>query len=143
MQGKGMRSVAVVLWITSAGACFAYAYWRENFTGWLRESGGGIPYVVFWIMFLFVLFPRPQWAFSFSGIATGITCALEVFQLWKPAWLTEIRESAVGAALLGSGFSWQDFPPYFLGGVIGYLILKAVSRVSASTNVGHRSSSNG
>ena len=130
MRLERMRSVAVVLCVASAGACFAYAYWRQNLTGWWRESGGGIPYVVFWIMFWFMLFPRPQWVLPISGFATGVTCALEFLQRWKPAWLSEIRATTFGAALLGSGFSWQDFPPYFLGGLIGYLVLKAVFRIS-------------
>lgn len=62
------------------------------------------------------------------GIATTATCLLEFMQLWTSDWLTQIRGTRFGVALLGNGFTWSDFPSYFMGGVISFLILQVVAR---------------
>jgi len=124
------RAVAVVICIASAMACFAYDSMRSGLPDWWRGYGGGIPYVVFWIAFWFMIFPFRRGALSISIFVTTFTCILEFMQLWKPQWLMEIRATRLGAALLGSGFTWHDFPPYFIGGVTGYLMLMLVCNLS-------------
>jgi hypothetical protein len=42
-------------------------------------------------------------------------------QLWHPAALTYLRGYFLGAALLGTTFSWSNFPYYFVGSAIGWL----------------------
>ena len=44
-------------------------------------------------------------------------------------WLTAFRSTVFGAALLGSGFVWNDIPPYFIGGLLGWLMLHAALRL--------------
>jgi len=61
-----------------------------------------------------------------AGIAIGWSCAAEFLQLWQVGWLNEIRSTTLGAALLGSSFTWADIPPYFIGGGLGYLLLRMV-----------------
>ena len=79
-----------------------------------------------------LLFPVRRWILPISLLATAGTCLLEFMQLWQPSWLMQLRATRIGAALLGSGFSWSDFPPYFIGGVIGFLGLSLVYRLAAS-----------
>lgn len=122
--------VAVLLCIASVVACLAYDHTRSTLPEWWREHGGGIPYVCFWIAFWFTIFPCRRCILPISIVVTVSTCLLEFMQLWKPAWLMQIRATRFGAALLGSGFTWNDFPPYFIGGVVGALILVSVSRGS-------------
>ena len=119
------RWVALVLCAFSVGACLGYAVLRDQLPDWWRGHGGGIPYVVFWIMLGFVVLPFRRCVLAICWIAVLMTCALEVLQLWHPVWLDNIRATRFGAALLGSGFVWSDFPPYFIGGALGYLILMA------------------
>ena len=121
------RAVAVLICITTAMVCLAYDHVRSALPDWWRSCGGGIPYVVFWITFWFMIFPFRRSVLLISIFVTIFTCLLEFMQLWKPPWLTQIRATRFGAALLGSGFTWSDFPPYFIGGVVGYLILMLVS----------------
>ena len=51
------RAVAVLICITTAMVCLAYDHVRSALPDWWRSCGGGIPYVVFWITFWFMVFP--------------------------------------------------------------------------------------
>lgn len=115
---------AAVVCAASVLSCLAYNHWRDNLPNWWRGYGGGIPYVWFWTAFWFVLFPFRRYVLSICIFATTFTCCLEFLQLWQPAALTQFRSTTFGAALLGSGFTWNDFPPYFIGGVLGYVVLR-------------------
>jgi hypothetical protein len=84
----------------------------------VRGYLGGVLYVVFWI--LLVLLVRPQLQPGSVAVAVFlVTCALEFAQLWHPPWLERIRATFLGHALLGSTFSWWDFPCYAAGAVLG------------------------
>lgn len=132
------RALAALICIVSAIVCFTYALLRSGLPDWWRENGGGIPYVVFWVAFWFTILPYRRCLLPICVFATTITCLLEFMQLWKPETLTRIRATSFGAGLLGSGFTWSDFPPYFLGGLVGYLILTLVAR-SRSQRTGEAS----
>jgi uncharacterized protein DUF2809 len=124
------RIVAVVLCGASVVACLAYDHARNTLPDWWRGHGGGIPYVCFWIAFWFAILPYRRCILPICVVVTASTCLLEFMQLWKPAWLMQVRATRFGAALLGSGFTWSDLPPYFIGGVVGGLILVLISRGS-------------
>ena len=90
---------------------------------WVRWNAGGILYVVFWI--LLVLLVWPTLSSRLVGVTVlGITCLLEVLQLWQPSALGAIRSTFIGHALIGSTFSWWDFPNYVLGTVLGVLFVR-------------------
>lgn len=93
--------------------------------GWINGSLGGVLYVVFWILLVTLL--RPRW--PPAPVALGVllvTCALEVLQLWHPAWLAPVRASFIGHALLGNTFAWLDFPHYVAGALLGYALTRWV-----------------
>jgi hypothetical protein len=92
---------------------------------WVNDSLGGVLYVVFWILLVTLL--RPRW--PPAPVALGVllvTCALEVLQLWHPAWLAPVRASFIGHALLGNTFAWLDFPHYVAGALLGYALARWV-----------------
>lgn len=92
---------------------------------WVRDQAGGLFYVVFWTLLILVVCPR----FSSKGVAGLVvlaTCCVEMLQLWHPPPLEWVRSSWFGQLLLGNSFSWWDFPPYFVGGVIAYITARAV-----------------
>lgn len=126
------RSLAIAICACSVAACLAYAYFRNGLPGWWRGCGGGIPYVVFWITFWFVFFPYRRCIEPICIFAVSSTCLLETLQLLNPDWLMQIRATRFGAALLGSGFDWRDFPPYIIGGLFGYSVLIGVELASRS-----------
>lgn len=84
---------------------------------WIRAHAGGVVYVVFWNMVILAV--RPRW--SIHGVAAAVlvtTCALEFLQLWHSAFLTTVRTTTVGHALIGSTFSWADLVHYVFGSLL-------------------------
>ncbi len=86
---------------------------------WFNNNGAAIFYKIFWCLFAFLLVISrraisqiPLWVFI-------ITCILEFLQLWHPPVLQQIRATFVGRLLIGSTFSWWDFPHYAIGSILG------------------------
>ena len=79
-------------------------------------------YVTFWAVFFKFLFHKAN-----SGrvivVVTLVTCILEFSQLLDFSFLQLIRSSFIGRALIGSSFSISDFPFYFLGALLAWLLL--------------------
>ena len=46
---------------------------------------------------------------------------IEVSQLWHPLWLETLRNTTLGALVLGHGFLWSDIVCYTVGIGAGYL----------------------
>jgi hypothetical protein len=93
----------------------------------VRGYLGGVLYVVFWILLVLLLRPqlRPE---SVAGYVFLATAALEAAQLWHPPWLERLRATFLGHALLGSTFSWWDFPCYALGAALGVGVARLCRR---------------
>jgi hypothetical protein len=91
---------------------------------WVRDHGAGILYEVFWILLVLAIRPRLSTA-HVAGAVLLMTSTLEFLQLWHPPFLERIRATFLGQALIGSVFSWWDFPPYVIGCWLGALIGRA------------------
>ena len=90
---------------------------------WLHDVLGSIAYEIFWILFFAFLLPK----ISPLRIAIGVciaTCAIEFLQLWKPPFLQAARSTLPGRLVLGNSFTWADFPVYFIGSFLGWLLLR-------------------
>ncbi len=91
---------------------------------WFNNHGAGVLYELFWILVVFFIVPRKQYV---SKIPVGvfiITCALEILQLWHPWFLEKIRSYYFGRALIGTTFTWWDFPHYAIGCIMGWILIK-------------------
>jgi hypothetical protein len=96
---------------------------------WIGDAGGGIAYELFWIFLLLLLQPKA----NIRSIAIAVclaTCAIEFLQLYQPPWLQAIRATLPGRLILGTTFSWSDFPPYFTGSAIGFLWASVLDRIA-------------
>ena len=92
--------------------------WQE----WCNYYSGGLLYEIFWC--LIIAFTAPN--ISKRKIALGVlvvTCCLEFLQLYHHPVLENIRSTFLGKTLIGHSFSWLDFPYYFIGCGLGYIIL--------------------
>jgi hypothetical protein len=61
----------------------------------------------------------------------SVTCLLEGLQLWHPPFLEWPRSYLIGQILLGTTFSWSDFPYYFIGAELGWLWIQALRLATA------------
>lgn len=90
--------------------------------GWVANSFAGALYVVFFCLVCGAVFHRAR-PWTVVAVVTGVTCLLEVAQLWHPVWLTALRATLPGRALLGTTFVPSDFIHYLLGAVLAWPVL--------------------
>ena len=93
---------------------------------WFNDYAAGVLYEIFWCLAAFWLIPKRKAIASIPMWVFGITCALEILQLWKTPILQWLRSSLAGRLLLGTTFSWWDFPHYAAGCLIGWLWLRLI-----------------
>ena len=103
---------------------FAAKIYQGPGQAWLNYYGAGVFYEIFWILTAFFAWPNRG---KIPEIAVGVfsaTSLLEFLQLWHPWLLEQIRATFLGRTLIGTTFSWWDFPHYVLGCGIGGLWLR-------------------
>lgn len=93
---------------------------------WVNNSLGGVFYEIFFCLLLCLIL-RKMKAHIIATVVFFCTCALEFLQLWHPPLLQFIRSFFLGAAFLGTSFSWKDFPYYLIGSLIGWFWVKTLS----------------
>jgi hypothetical protein len=91
---------------------------------YLRDASGGISYVFFFILAACAVTRRASSA-AIAISVLAVTCCLEFLQLWHPPPLEACRATIPGRLLLGTTFEWTDFPPYFIGAVLGWIVSRA------------------
>lgn len=120
------RVFAVAVLLIPLGFWLKYAA-SGGATGWASAYGAAIAYEVFWVHVAGLMWRRASpWRIAAGVLA--VTCALEVLQLWRPAWLQSARATVPGAALLGTVFDPFDFPHYVLGVMLGAALLQRLRR---------------
>lgn len=55
-------------------------------------------------------------------ISLSICYCIEFFQLYQAPWINQIRNSTLGALVLGRGFLWSDMVAYTIGIGITFLL---------------------
>lgn len=119
-MNKTCRILLLLLPVLLAG--LATKFYQGPFHSWVNNSAGGILYVIFFCLLSSLIFPGAGSVMIALAVFTA-TSLLEILQLWHPVWLESIRNSSAGAALIGSTFSWLDFPHYAIGSLIAWMLL--------------------
>jgi hypothetical protein len=106
--------------------------WLWSYRGpgrvWLNYYASCMVYEVFWCLAVFFFWHRCQKTAKIALGVFAVTCLLEVLQLWEPVFLERIRATFLGCALIGTYFTWWQFPYYALGSLIGWLWLRMLCR---------------
>jgi hypothetical protein len=93
---------------------------------WINNKLGGVFYEMFWCIVFYIFLPKSKplaiaiWVFV-------ITCILEFVQLLDNSLLEIIRSNFIGQTIIGNSFTWSDFPYYFVGSFLGFLVMKVLS----------------
>ena len=93
---------------------------------WVRGSAGGVLYVMFFVLLIGLIRPTPRALAVAAPIVFAATCLIEATQLWNPPPLESVRGTFLGRTLIGSQFSWSDFPHYALGAALGWAAGRAI-----------------
>ena len=102
---------------------FYSKFYRGPAAAWVNDSLGGVFYEIFWCLLILLFLPKVKpWIIALCVLV--VTCILEFMQLWHPPFLEILRSNFMGRTLLGTTFTWTDFPYYFLGSGIGWLWIK-------------------
>ncbi len=104
-----------------------YSHYRYS-TSWLNQEVGGIFYEIFWCLFAFLFIPTRRAIWQIPLWVLVITSLVEFLQLWHSPFLNLVRSFWWGKMLLGSAFTWVDFPYYFIGSGLGWLWLWLIAR---------------
>jgi hypothetical protein len=98
---------------------YSKAY-RGPAANWVNNSLSGVFYEIFWcvLTFLFLDNIKPWFIATFVLM---ITCVLEF-----------LRSTFIGRTVLGTSFTWSDFPYYFLGCGVGWLWMRRLQNVDKS-----------
>lgn len=86
---------------------------------WFRNLFGNVAYETLLILLLLLIVPKMK------PIAAAISVCLfsfiiEFSQLSQDPILMAARSHLLGRLILGNGFTWEDFPLYMLGSLIGW-----------------------
>ncbi|OGX11569.1 MAG: hypothetical protein A2351_00370 [Omnitrophica bacterium RIFOXYB12_FULL_50_7] len=117
---RGRRAQMVV----TMAVVIAWGLVSKRYSGpgrfWVNNSFAGVFYEIFWCLFFSFWLPKARpWVIALWVL--GVTCGLEVSQLWHPAFLRPVRANFWGAALIGTTFVGSDFFYYVVGCGIGLL----------------------
>lgn len=96
---------------------------------WVQHHFGGVIYEIFWCLFFAWIRPGAP-AVGIASCVLIVTCGLECLQLWHPDFLEAVRSTFIGRALIGTSFSWLDFPHYVLGCLMGLAWIRWARRES-------------
>jgi len=104
-------------------------FYSGQAANWVNNSLGGVLYVIFWCLFAFLFLSNTK-PWKIAAAVFAVTCFLEFLQLWHPPLLELLRSNFIGRTILGTTFTWSDFPYYFVGGGIGWLWMKYLQKYS-------------
>lgn len=128
---RNRRLLLVLIFVMPLG--FYTKFYTGPLQDWVNNSLGGVFYEIFWCLVLALLFRRLR-PVSIAGVVLLVTCALEFLQLWHPPFLESLRVNFIGATILGSSFTWSDFPYYLIGSIMGYYLLNCSQRQPQAPN---------
>jgi hypothetical protein len=117
IRSPRLKVLISIVAITFLG--FTTKFYSGPAAGWVNNSLGGVFYEIFWCLMVFFILPRLE-SWKIACIVFIITCLLEFLQLWHPPFLQTIRDTFIGATILGTTFVWSDFFYYVIGSLLGW-----------------------
>ncbi|MDY6953176.1 MAG: DUF2809 domain-containing protein [Thermodesulfobacteriota bacterium] len=120
------HTLLALLIVTPMGLLFKF--YSGPGQAWFNDHGAGLLYEIFWILVVFFFLPERKWTTNIAVSVFTVTCVLEVLQLWHPPFLEKVRSYFLGRALIGTTFSWWDFPHYGMGSCLGWACIKRITK---------------
>jgi len=125
---KKTRIITVISLLVIIPAGFYTKFYKGPAGAWIGNSLGGLLYVIFWCLIIFLIIPRAR-IWKIAGGVLIITCLLECLQLYHPPFLNYLRSFFIGQAVLGNSFNPADFMYYIAGSIAAYLWILLIKRI--------------
>jgi hypothetical protein len=110
-----------------------------SWPGWLGEYPGDALYATAAAWAWLLLMPNLR-SWQVGALAFVSASLVELQQLLVWPWLVDLRQTRLGALLLGQGCQWQDLLAYLVGATAAALLAAAVRPATVSaTSPGSRS----
>jgi hypothetical protein len=119
---KSIRLYLLIIFMLAGLFTKTYSGFGDLF---LSNYFGGVIYVVFFVILASLFFPLVS-PLKISIIVLTLTCLIEVSQLIKVNFLSNLREHFLVKILIGSVYNSLDFVFYCLGAVLGFGILSLI-----------------
>lgn len=126
-HANASRLACLLVLATVVPLGFAAKFYEVSGAAWVSDHAAGFFYVLFWTFLFLAIAPGSSpvrvtlWVF-------GVTCALEVLQLWHPSFLESIRDTPAGRAVIGHIFTALDLAFYGLAAVTAPVLARLVRR---------------
>lgn len=127
MNIKKQRLIAIIILLMIISLGFYTKLYSGIGHEWVNNKLGGVFYEIFWCLVFFILIPKSK-PFRIAVWVFIITVILEFVQLLNYTFLEIIRTNFIGQTIMGSSFSWTDFPYYFIGSLLGYFIMNTIHK---------------
>ena len=124
-QNRRMPAFISLLIVTPLG--FATKFYGGPGAWWLNNYAGGVLYEIFWCLAVVFLWPNTPFVLTAVFVFVS-TCSLEFLQLWNPYFLQALRGTFIGRTIIGTSFSWWDFPHYLVGCLAGWFWIKSLGK---------------
>ncbi|MBE9011721.1 DUF2809 domain-containing protein [Pseudanabaenaceae cyanobacterium LEGE 13415] len=121
--------IALLLTIVFIVPLGYFVRFSSIFPDWFSDIFGSIAYQILFIAL--VQFCFPKWSIAKTAIGVFLfSCVIEFLQLWKLPFLQAIRATLPGRLILGNTFLWSDFPPYAVGNLAGWFLIRKLRKLS-------------
>lgn len=133
-ERTGRHGLILLLLLFIATIGLASKFYAGPGATWVNNSLSGVIYEIFWCLAVLLVLPHTR-AWKIAVWVFVVTCSLEFLQLWNEAHLEEVRATFLGRALLGTSFTWSDFPYYVVGCGVGWLLIRWIQSYFKRTAV--------
>ena len=118
-RNRIIYAVAIVI-VIAVGLASRTTAADEFLPAWLANFSGDTLWALMVFLIFGFLFPKAKTAII-AGAALAFSFGIEFSQLYQAEWLNPIRQTQIGALILGSGFLKSDLICYTVGIFIGVI----------------------
>jgi hypothetical protein len=117
-RNRKIYAVSIIIVILLGLTSRKFSYTLPN---WLGSYAGDILWAL--MMFLIIGFLFKKLSTLWVGVSALIfSFAIEISQLYHAPWIDAVRDTRIGALVLGFGFLWSDLLCYSAGIAIGIFL---------------------